>query len=285
MRGEDRIAIIDVELARRASSGERVAALREYLPTINGPAQAWFSKDGALAFVASQKASQLDVFETSFDREGRSHPKRLKTVDIPAQDPRAFTPFLKTSPDGSEVWLSHKLADAVSAWSIGADPKPLDTVTLGEKRGPITSSSWRIPAARRSMSALREWTITVRATSPRVGIGIIDRSAGAGGRKVVGQFFSQGPGSTRALDESRRLYIAHEQDELPNTPNAGQTVCSVFDVSDPLQAAVRQADRARRSDLAVGQAAQQEEHQSRLRPPRHARAGRLMAWPQETSHS
>ncbi len=42
---------------------------------------------GALAFVASQKTSQLDVFETSFDRDGRSHPKSLKTVDIRPQDP------------------------------------------------------------------------------------------------------------------------------------------------------------------------------------------------------
>ena len=75
--------------------GERVSALREYLSTINGPAQAWFSKDGTLAFVASQKASQFDVIETGFDRAGRSHPKRVKTVDIRAQDPRAFTPFLK----------------------------------------------------------------------------------------------------------------------------------------------------------------------------------------------
>lgn len=31
------------------------------------------------------------------------------------------------------------------------------------------------------------------------------------------------------------LYVAHEQDELPNTPNAGQTVCSAFDVSDPFE--------------------------------------------------
>jgi len=29
--------------------------------------------------------------------------------------------------------------------------------------------------------------------------------------------------------EGTRIYIAHEQDELPNTANAGQTVCSVFD--------------------------------------------------------
>lgn len=27
--------------------------------------------------------------------------------------------------------------------------------------------------------------------------------------------------------------MAHEQDELPGTPNAGQTVCSAFDVSGP----------------------------------------------------
>ncbi len=29
--------------------------------------------------------------------------------------------------------------------------------------------------------------------------------------------------------------MTHEQDELPGTPNAGQTVCSAFDVSNPLQ--------------------------------------------------
>ena len=33
--------------------------------------------------------------------------------------------------------------------------------------------------------------------------------------------------------EHNLLYVAHEQDELPNAPNAGQTVCSAFDVSDP----------------------------------------------------
>ena len=34
--------------------------------------------------------------------------------------------------------------------------------------------------------------------------------------------------------ENTLLYVAHEQDELPGTPNAGQTVCSAFEVSDPL---------------------------------------------------
>jgi hypothetical protein len=68
-------------------------------------------------------------------------------------------------------------------------------------------------------------------------IAIIDRSAGPGGRKVVGQFFSHGREAHGLWTnpEATRIYIAHEQDELPNTPNAGQTVCSVFDVSDPLK--------------------------------------------------
>ncbi len=34
--------------------------------------------------------------------------------------------------------------------------------------------------------------------------------------------------------EGTRLYVAHELDEIPGTPNAGQTVCTVFDVTDPL---------------------------------------------------
>jgi YVTN family beta-propeller protein len=237
VRGEDRIAIVDVELARSASAGERAPAVREYLSTINGPAQAWFSKDGALAFVASQKASQWDVFETAFDRDGRSHPKRLRTVDIRAQDPRAFTPFLKTSPDGAEVWLSHKLADAVSAWSVGADPKLLDAVSLGENARPNHVEfveNARGKAVYVSCARVDDGGPDNVASSR---IGIIDRSAGPGSRKVVGQFFSRGREAHGLWTnpEATRIYIAHEQDELPNTPHAGQTVCSAFDVSDPFK--------------------------------------------------
>jgi len=98
IRGEDRIAIIDVEQARRSETAERSNPVRRYLSTINGPAQVWFSNDGQLAFAVSQKAAQMDLFATNFDGDGRSRPERLKTIDISAQDPRAFTPFLKTSP-------------------------------------------------------------------------------------------------------------------------------------------------------------------------------------------
>jgi hypothetical protein len=66
-------------------------------------------------------------------------------------------------------------------------------------------------------------------------IAIIDRSPPAGQRKVVGTFFTLGREAHGLWvnPEHTLLYVAHEQDELPITPNAGQTVCSAFDVSDP----------------------------------------------------
>src|SRR5262249_55994294 len=64
---------------------------------------------------------------------------------------------------------------------------------------------------------------------------VIDTSAAAGNRKMVSQFFSMGREAHGLWTnpEGTRLYVAHEQDELPGTPNAGQTVCTAFDVSDP----------------------------------------------------
>jgi YVTN family beta-propeller protein len=235
VRGEGRIAIFDVAAAKAGQPTER--ALRGYLDTINGPAQAWFSKDGKLAFVGSQKVSQVDVFETNFGGDGRSQAKRAKTVDIKSHDPRAFTPFLKTSPDGQEVWFSHKLADAVSAWSADLDFRPLDTVALGENARPNHVEfveNNRGKAVYVSLARVDDGAPGGVASSR---IAVIDRSSAGGSRKVVGQFFSMGREAHGLWTnpEGTRLYIAHEQDELPNTPNAGQTVCTAFDVSDPLK--------------------------------------------------
>ena len=235
MRGEGRIAIFDVAAAKAGQSTER--ALRGYLETINGPAQAWFSKDGKLAFIASQKLSQVDVFETNFGSDGHSQPKRAKTVDIKAQDPRAFTPFLKTSPDGQEVWFSHKLADAVSAWSADSELRPLDTVTLGDNARPNHVEFVENNRGKAVYVSLARVDDGAPGNPPSSRIAVIDRSSPAGGRKVVDQFFSMGREAHGLWTnpEGTRLYIAHEQDELPNTPNAGQTVCTAFDVSDPFK--------------------------------------------------
>ena len=237
VRGEDRIAIVDVAAAMRQSAGEGSGAVQTYLKTINGPAQVWFSKDGKLAFVASQKVSELDVFATNMDAQGRSDAKRIATLDIRAQDPRAFTPFLKSSPDGKEIWLSHKIADALSAWSIAERPNVLDTVALGENARPnhvefVENAKGKTVYA--SFARVDDGGPSGVASSR---IAIIDRSVPGGQRKVVGQFFSGGREAHGLWTnpEGTRLYVAHEQDELPNTPNAGQTVCTAFDVSDPFK--------------------------------------------------
>jgi YVTN family beta-propeller protein len=235
VRGEGRIAIFDVAAARNGAPAEK--ALRGYIESVNGPAQAWFSKDGRIAFVASQKSSQVEIIETNFGQDGHSNPKRLKIVDIKAQDPRAFTPFLKTSPDGQEVWFSHKLSDAVSAWSADSEFRPLDTVPLGENARPNHVEfveNARGKAVYVSFARVDDGGPGQAAASR---LAIIDRTAAAKTRKVTGQVFSMGREAHGLWTnpEGTRLYVAHEQDELPNTTNAGQTVCTVFDVSDPLK--------------------------------------------------
>jgi YVTN family beta-propeller protein len=235
VRGEDRIAILDVERAVKQAGGVDAQAVLRYLPTINGPAQVWFDAAGAIAFVASQKVPVIDVFAVNPERSGHSRPSRITTIDISAQDKPGFTPFLKTSPDGAEVWLSHKLADGVSARSTRQPFSLLDHVAIGELARPnhvefVENAKGKVVYA--SLARVDDGGPAGAASSR---IAIIDRSAPAGSRKVVGTFFTHGRESHGLWTNPANdlLYVAHEQDELPGTPNAGQTVCSAFDVSDP----------------------------------------------------
>ena len=226
VRGEDRIAIMDLQ---------RSSTVR-YIETLNGPAQVWFSADGALAFVASQKVSRIDVFHVNRDPSGVSRPQRATSLDITEQDKPGFTPFLKTSPDGTEIWLSHKLADAVSARSTAAPFNALDTVPLGAMARPnhiefVENARGRVVYV--SLARVDDGGPDGVAASQ---IAIIDRSAPPGQRRVVRSFFSRGREAHGLWTNPAHdlLYVAHEQDELPGTANAGQTVCTAFDVSDPL---------------------------------------------------
>ena len=240
LRGEDRIAIVNVELALRQLKGTDntgSTAIRQFLPTINGPAQVWFNREGTLAFVASQKVSQVDVFRVNPGADGHSQPQRVTTLDISAQDKPGFTPFMKTTPDGAEVWFSHKLADALSSRSTRGGFDLIDSVPLGMGARPnhvefVSNARGSVVYA--SLARIDDGGPGGVASSP---IAIIDRSAASGQRKVVGTFFSHGRESHGLWTnpENTLLYVAHEQDELPGTPNAGQTVCSAFDVSDPLK--------------------------------------------------
>jgi YVTN family beta-propeller protein len=237
LRGEDRIAILDVERALKQVSGVESRAILGFVDTINGPAQVWFDSAGNFAFVASQKVSKIDVFHVNRNAKGYSHPKRATTLDIATQDKPGFTPFLKTSPDGKEAWFSHKLADSVSARSTVEPFALLDNVSLGKMARPnhvefVENQRGKVVYA--SLARVDDNGPGGVASSQ---IAIIDRSASPGTRKVIGTFFSQareahGIWTNPAND---LLYIAHEQDELPGTPNAGQTCCTAFDVSDPFK--------------------------------------------------
>jgi YVTN family beta-propeller protein len=235
IRGEDRIAILDVELAIKESGGERVRSVIQYINTVNGPSQVWFSHNGKIAFVASQKISKIEIFKVNPDSRGYSHPERLSIIDIATEDRFGFTPFLKTSPDGKEVWFSHKLADAVSCRSTDEPFGLLDIVSLGNMARPnhlefVENSKGKVVYV--SLARVDDGGPGGVASSQ---IAIIDRSAPQGKRKVVGTFFSHGREAHGIWTNptNRFLYIAHEQDELPGTPNAGQTVATAFDVSDP----------------------------------------------------
>ena len=242
LRGEDRIAILDVDRAVRQLRGADSAgstAIRQFLPTLNGPAQVWFNREGTLAFVASQKVPKIDVFRVNPGADGHSQPQRLTTLDIAAQDKPGFTPFMKTTADGAEVWFSHKLADALSCRSTQSGFDLLDSVPLGVGARPnhvefVANARGSVVYA--SLARIDDGGPGGVASSQ---IAIIDRSAPAGQRKVVGSFHTHGRESHGVWTnpENTLLYVAHEQDELPGTPNAGQTVCSAFDVSDPLRPA------------------------------------------------
>jgi YVTN family beta-propeller protein len=236
LRGEDRIAIVDTEQAQSESAGKNVRAIRHYLPTIHGPAQIWFSRDGARAFVISQKVARIAVYDTNIGANGFSQPRLRATLDISGQDPFGFTPFEKLSPDGREMWFSHKLADGVSARSVDGGHDLLDHVPLGAMARPnhvefVENARGRVVYA--SLARVDDGGPGGVASSR---IAIIDRSAPRGQRQVVGSFFSHGREAHGLWTNPAHnlLYISHEQDELPGTPNEGQTVCSAFDVSDPL---------------------------------------------------
>lgn len=237
LRGEARVAILDVAQALRPLRGSDLSPVRQYLPTLNGPAQVWFNREGTLAFVASQKVARVEVLRVNAGPDGHSHPERITTLDISAQDKPGFTPFMKTTPDGGEVWFSHKLADAVSCRSTREGFDLFDNVALGMGARPnhvefVANARGSVTYA--SLARVDDSGPGGVASSQ---IAIIDRGASRGMRRMVGSFFSHGREAHGLWTnpENTLLYVAHEQDELPGTPNAGQTVCTAFDVSDPLR--------------------------------------------------
>ncbi len=234
VRGEDRIAILDVEGVVKASAGAAVNAVRMYLPTINGPAQVWFSADGGLAFVASQKVPRVDVFQVRPDAQGYSQPSARSPWTCRSGQTRlhAFSQDVARRRGG--LVLSQARGSSVGS----RHPRRPPGIGRRAARQPGETQSSGVRPERQGQGDLRQPRPRGRRRTRRRGLqpDRHPRPHGAvGGRKVVKTFFTHGreahglwTNPTGAL-----LYVAHEQDELPSTPTAGQTVCSAFDVSDP----------------------------------------------------
>ncbi len=238
LRGENRLAVIDVERAKAESAGQlpRGAAIRRFMPVLPGPAMVWFSTGGETAFVISQKIPRIDVFSVQYDAQGFSTTERKATIETSAQDRFGFAPFLKISPDGREFWISQKLADGLSVYDAGAEHKLLEHLPLGERARPnhvefVQNERGNVAYA--TFGRVDDDGPDGRAASR---IAIIDRSAPAGRRRVVGHFFSHGREAHGIWTDpsNSKLYVATNWTNCPARPR-GQTVCCVFDVADPLR--------------------------------------------------
>ncbi len=238
LRGENRIAIVDVRAAvTMLQQGARVGAVRQFVDTLEGPAQAWFSQDGRTAFVISQKVAMVDVFEVNRDPNGFSRPTRKARLDLSKIDRYSFVPFQKTTPDGQEIWFSHKLADCLSVWETQGSYRMLNQIELGNRARPnhiefVENAQGKVAYA--TYARVDDRNSGGIASSQ---VAMIDRTASPNQPRVNDTFFSHGREAHGLWTnpENTRLYIAHEQDELPGTPSAGQTVCTVFDVSNPIK--------------------------------------------------
>jgi YVTN family beta-propeller protein len=113
VRGEDHLAVIDAASYREIGR----------IPTTSGPGMTIFVPDGTLAFVCNSFNPVVEVVDVA---------KREVIKKIPVVSP--FSPFIQITPDGSEVWLTHKDVGKVTR---------IDTKTLEVKgtvdTGPITN--------------------------------------------------------------------------------------------------------------------------------------------------
>ncbi|WP_416829180.1 cytochrome D1 domain-containing protein [Ectobacillus polymachus] len=123
IRGEDYIDVIDPE----------TLTLKEKIKTVNGPGMPVFSNDGKYAFISSQKEDQVDIINMD------TH-KSVKKLTVGGK----FSPFIMTTPDGSEVWVVNKDtskitvidAKALTVKSIfNVGPKPNHVHFITTKQG------------------------------------------------------------------------------------------------------------------------------------------------------
>lgn len=113
VRGEDHVAVLD----------PRTRRVTRRIATAPGPGMVAFRPDGRVAFVAHSFTAELHVVDVATGR-------RLRTVPVTSP----FSPNLAVTPDGSQVWLTHKDAGKVTV----VDARTFAVVDVIDT-GPVTN--------------------------------------------------------------------------------------------------------------------------------------------------
>jgi YVTN family beta-propeller protein len=129
VRGQNWVSVIDLKKLAETQTGgaldsgtvgDEIARIR----TAAGPAMVVFSPDGRRAFVNHDRAPELDVIDVS------SHHIIARVTGLDS----GFSPNLAVTPDGAEVWLTHKGTGRTSV----VDARHLQLLTV-LNTGPVTN--------------------------------------------------------------------------------------------------------------------------------------------------
>ena len=110
VRGQNWVTVIDLHRAEQLDNlpdgvdHDLLSEAITRIPTAAGPAMVIFSPDGRLAYVNHDRAPELDVIDVHSHRVV----KRITGLDP------GFSPNLAITPNGAEVWVTHKGTGRVS---------------------------------------------------------------------------------------------------------------------------------------------------------------------------
>lgn len=98
VRGEDYLAVIDPETFKETGR----------IQTTSGPGMVIFSKDGKRAFLCNSFNPVVEVIDVAKKQV-------IKKIEVVSP----FSPFIQVTPDGKEVWLTHKDVGKVTRIDTG----------------------------------------------------------------------------------------------------------------------------------------------------------------------
>ena len=150
--------------------------------------------------------------------------KSITVVNLTKIDPLGFTPFVKVTPDGSEVWLVHKSADAITVISTQQPFNIISTIKLEKGSKPNHVEFAGGGGREDNNESTRYAYVTLASADPKTNsskVNIID----AINKSIISSSDSHGKEAHGiwANPNGTRIYVGHEQ-----TP-----VLAVFDIDGP----------------------------------------------------